>query len=82
LETLPDAQRQLWPQLSAVGSEFVLYGSTALSLKVCRVGKSAPVSRQSESLLPGDKSIVRSHEYDDIVPPRLETNRKEPELEI
>ena len=34
LETLPPAQRILWPQLSAVGSEFVLYGGTALSLQI------------------------------------------------
>lgn len=34
LETLPEAQRKLWPQLSAVGSKFVLYGGTALSLQV------------------------------------------------
>lgn len=34
LETLPQAQRTLWPQLSVVGAEFVLYGGTALSLQV------------------------------------------------
>jgi hypothetical protein len=34
LETLPPAQRILWPQLSAMGSSFVLYGGTALSLQV------------------------------------------------
>jgi Nucleotidyl transferase AbiEii toxin, Type IV TA system len=34
LETLPEAQRILWPQLSAVGTDFVLYGGTALSLQV------------------------------------------------
>jgi nucleotidyltransferase AbiEii toxin of type IV toxin-antitoxin system len=34
LETLPPAQRILWPQLSAVGSDYILYGGTALSLQV------------------------------------------------
>ena len=34
LETLPPAQRSLWPQLSEVGSRFVLYGGTALSLQL------------------------------------------------
>src|ERR1700678_1061164 len=34
LETLPPAQRALWPQLSEVASDFVLYGGTALSLQV------------------------------------------------
>ncbi len=34
LETLPPAQRILWPQLSAIGPDFVLYGGTALSLQV------------------------------------------------
>lgn len=34
LETLPNAQRTLWPQLSAIGSDFVLYGGTALSLQL------------------------------------------------
>lgn len=34
LEVLPHAQRILWPQLSVVGAEFVLYGGTALSLQV------------------------------------------------
>jgi hypothetical protein len=34
LETLPEAQRHLWPQLSAVSTDFVLYGGTALSLQV------------------------------------------------
>jgi hypothetical protein len=34
LETLPPAQRDLWPRLAAVGSDFVLYGGTALSLQV------------------------------------------------
>ena len=34
LETLPEAQRFLWPQLSVLGPDFVLYGGTALSLQV------------------------------------------------
>lgn len=34
LETLPPAQRILWPQLSSVGADFVLYGGTALSLQI------------------------------------------------
>jgi len=34
LDTLPPAQRQLWPKLSAVGTDFVLYGGTSLSLQV------------------------------------------------
>jgi hypothetical protein len=34
LDTLPQAQRTLWPQLAAIGSDFVLYGGTALSLQV------------------------------------------------
>ena len=32
LEILPPAQRKLWPELSAVPGEFVLYGGTALAL--------------------------------------------------
>jgi Nucleotidyl transferase AbiEii toxin, Type IV TA system len=34
LETLPEAQRELWPRLSALGADYVLYGGTALSLQV------------------------------------------------
>jgi hypothetical protein len=34
LETLPTSQQALWPQLGAVGDNFVLYGGTALSLRV------------------------------------------------
>lgn len=34
LDTLPPAQRQLWPRLSAVGTDFILYGGTSLSLQV------------------------------------------------
>lgn len=34
LETLPDAQRLLWPRLAELGADFVLYGGTALSLQV------------------------------------------------
>lgn len=34
LDTLPPAQRGLWPQLSAMGTDFVLYGGTALALQV------------------------------------------------
>lgn len=34
LETLPPAQQILWPKLSVIGSDFVLYGGTALSLQV------------------------------------------------
>ena len=33
LDTLPHAQRALWPRLSAFASDFVLYGGTALSLQ-------------------------------------------------
>src|SRR4051812_47843832 len=32
LEVLPSSQRKLWPELSAVPKEFVLYGGTALAL--------------------------------------------------
>lgn len=34
LEALPSAQRNLWPILSSIGPDFVLYGGTALSLQV------------------------------------------------
>ena len=34
LDCLPPAQRALWPQLSAIGADFVLYGGTALALQV------------------------------------------------
>jgi hypothetical protein len=34
LETLHEPQRLLWPQLSVLGKEFVLYGGTALSLQL------------------------------------------------
>jgi hypothetical protein len=34
LETLPSSQRSLWPQLSSIGPDFVLYGGTALSLQL------------------------------------------------
>ncbi|HXQ80796.1 MAG TPA: nucleotidyl transferase AbiEii/AbiGii toxin family protein [Opitutaceae bacterium] len=34
LDSLPPAQRKLWPQFSAIGSRFVLYGGTALALQV------------------------------------------------
>jgi Nucleotidyl transferase AbiEii toxin, Type IV TA system len=34
LDCLPPAQRALWSQLSVIGSDFVLYGGTALALQV------------------------------------------------
>jgi hypothetical protein len=34
LETLPQSQKNLWPQLGSVGNYFVLYGGTALSLQL------------------------------------------------
>lgn len=34
LEILPPPQRQLWPELSRVPAEFVLYGGTALALRL------------------------------------------------
>jgi hypothetical protein len=34
LETLPAAQRRLWPRLSEVPHRFVLYGGTALALRL------------------------------------------------
>jgi hypothetical protein len=34
LDTLPLAQRKLWPKLSAVGRDYILYGGTSLSLQV------------------------------------------------
>lgn len=34
LDPLPPAQRRLWPELSAVPAEFVLYGGTALALRL------------------------------------------------
>lgn len=35
LGCLPPSQRKLWPQLSLIGSEFVLYGGTALAWHCC-----------------------------------------------
>jgi Nucleotidyl transferase AbiEii toxin, Type IV TA system len=34
LEVLPEAQRQLWPELRALAQGFVLYGGTALALRL------------------------------------------------
>ena len=34
LSILPDAQRRLWPELSAVPRAFVLYGGTAIALRL------------------------------------------------
>jgi hypothetical protein len=34
LDTLPSSQRNLWPHLSSIGPDFVLYGGTALSLQL------------------------------------------------
>lgn len=34
LEVLPEAQQRLWPDLAAVPSRFVLYGGTALALRL------------------------------------------------
>ncbi len=34
LDTLPDAQQRLWPELVEVPPEFVLYGGTALALQL------------------------------------------------
>jgi hypothetical protein len=33
-DTLPDAQRRLWPELAALPTNFVLYGGTALALRL------------------------------------------------
>jgi len=34
LDILPESQRELWPELDAVPSDFVLYGGTALALQL------------------------------------------------
>ncbi len=34
LSTLPKSQRELWPELHEVGTSFVLYGGTALALRL------------------------------------------------
>src|SRR5512141_490835 len=34
LETLPPAQRSLWPDLAEIPAYFVLYGGTALALRL------------------------------------------------
>jgi hypothetical protein len=34
LESLPSAQRNLWPLLGSIGPDFVLYGGTALALQL------------------------------------------------
>jgi hypothetical protein len=34
LETLPEAQRAVWPELKPLASRFVLYGGTALALRL------------------------------------------------
>ena len=34
LDTLPESQRQIWPELDAVPDHFVLYGGTALALQL------------------------------------------------
>jgi hypothetical protein len=34
LISLPDAQRRFWPELSQVPHDFVLYGGTALALRL------------------------------------------------
>ena len=34
LDILTDSQRELWPELDAVPSDFVLYGGTALALQL------------------------------------------------
>ena len=34
LDILPQAQQYLWPRLSAVNEDFVLYGGTALALRL------------------------------------------------
>jgi hypothetical protein len=34
LDTLPESQRSLWPELKEIGSDFILYGGTALSLQL------------------------------------------------
>jgi hypothetical protein len=34
LEILPESQRQLWPELDAIPSNFVLYGGTGLALQL------------------------------------------------
>jgi hypothetical protein len=36
LDVLPLAQRRLWPELSVVPKEFVLYGGTAVALHLGR----------------------------------------------
>jgi hypothetical protein len=34
LDILPESQRELWPELDAAPSDFVLYGGTALALQL------------------------------------------------
>lgn len=50
LDVLPPSQRRLWEELSQVPKEFVLYGGTALAL---RLGSIAPTRKNSLCALAG-----------------------------
>ena len=34
MNVLPPAQRELWPELQAIGDQFVLYGGSAIALRL------------------------------------------------
>ena len=93
LETALDAARALFPEFNAaISLKALAYFKDVphlpteiqrdLIASASRVGAIAPVSKQSESLLPGDESIVRSPDFENIPLPPPEARRQEPELEI
>ena len=60
LESLPPAQRALWPALAEVPRQFVLYGGTGLALQL---GHRDSVDFDFFSSLPLDKAALRSSTF-------------------
>jgi hypothetical protein len=54
LDILPPAQRRLWDELAAVPAEFVLYGGTAIALRL------GIANLRTSTFLAADHSTQRS----------------------
>jgi hypothetical protein len=56
LDLLPPSQRDLWPELSPIRDQFILYGGTALAL---RLGHRTSVDFDFFAFQPFDMEILR-----------------------
>ncbi len=82
LDTLPDSQKRLWPELDAVPDHFVLYGGTALALQLGhRISEDFDFF-SSEGFDPGRlRSLLPFFRDLDVANPEVWVHRKQDNLE-